>query len=52
MVFNDIPKELVIIGGGAIGVEFAHMYNTFGSSVTLVEGLSRKESHDISQADR
>ena len=51
MVFNDIPKELVIIGGGAIGVEFAHMYNTFGSSVTLVEGLSRivpNEDKDIS----
>jgi len=41
MVLDEIPKELVIVGAGAIGVEFAHLYNTFGSNVTLVEGLDR-----------
>ena len=41
MVLEEIPKELVIVGAGAIGVEFAHLYNTFGSNVTLVEGLDR-----------
>ena len=32
-----IPESLVIIGGGAIGVEFAYIYSTFGSRVTIVE---------------
>ncbi len=36
---QDIPKSLLILGGGAIGVEFASMYNDFGSEVTLVEML-------------
>lgn len=33
------PKSIVIIGAGAIGVEFAYFYNAFGSKVTLVEML-------------
>jgi dihydrolipoamide dehydrogenase len=33
------PKSLVIIGAGAIGVEFAYFYNAFGTKVTLVEML-------------
>ncbi len=33
------PKSIVIIGAGAIGVEFAYFYNAFGSQVTLVEML-------------
>jgi dihydrolipoamide dehydrogenase len=33
------PKSLVIIGAGAIGVEFAYFFNAFGSKVTLVEML-------------
>ena len=51
MVLDTIPKNLVIIGAGAIGVEFAHLYNSFGSTVTLVEGLDRivpNEDEDIS----
>ena len=51
MVLDEIPKNLVIIGGGAIGVEFAHLYNTFGSKVTLIEGLDHivpNEDKDIS----
>ena len=39
MVLDSIPKNLVIVGAGAIGVEFAHLYNAFGSKVTLLEGL-------------
>jgi len=35
------PKELLIIGAGAIGVEFAYIYNAFGTKVTLVEMLPR-----------
>jgi dihydrolipoamide dehydrogenase len=33
------PKSIVIVGAGAIGVEFAYFYNAFGSKVTLVEML-------------
>ncbi|NMP20961.1 dihydrolipoyl dehydrogenase [Sulfobacillus harzensis] len=36
---TDIPKSIIILGGGAIGVEFASMYNDFGANVTLIEML-------------
>lgn len=36
---TDIPQSIVILGGGAIGVEFASMYNDFGADVTLIEML-------------
>jgi len=32
-----LPKNIIIIGAGAIGVEFAYFYNTFGSKVTIIE---------------
>ena len=34
---SSIPKRLCIIGGGVIGLEFASIYNSFGSEVTVVE---------------
>jgi len=34
-----MPKSIIIVGAGAIGVEFAYFYNSFGSKVTLVEML-------------
>ncbi|HEY1792880.1 MAG TPA: dihydrolipoyl dehydrogenase [Opitutaceae bacterium] len=34
-----LPKSVIIVGAGAIGVEFAYFYNAFGSKVTLVEML-------------
>lgn len=37
MVPNNIPKEVVIIGGGVIGVEFACFYNAIGSKVHVLE---------------
>jgi dihydrolipoyl dehydrogenase len=37
MVLPQIPKSMVIIGGGAIGVEFAYFFNSFGTAITLVE---------------
>lgn len=33
-----IPKSLVVIGGGVIGIEFASLYNELGSKVTVIEG--------------
>jgi dihydrolipoamide dehydrogenase len=37
----EIPKSLLVIGSGAVGVEFASMYARFGSRVTIVEVLPR-----------
>jgi dihydrolipoamide dehydrogenase len=36
---TDVPKRLVILGGGIIGSEFASIFNRFGSEVTIVEML-------------
>jgi len=36
-----IPKSLVVVGCGAVGVEFASIYRTFGADVTLLEALPR-----------
>jgi len=41
LVFKTQPKSLVIVGAGAIGVEFAYFYNAIGTQVTLVEYLNR-----------
>jgi dihydrolipoamide dehydrogenase len=38
---TQIPKTLVIVGAGAVGVEFASIFKTFGSEVTLLEALPR-----------
>ncbi len=51
MVLKDIPKKLVIIGAGAIGVEFAYIYNSFGTKITLIEMLPAIlpiEDHEVS----
>ncbi len=37
LIDNEVPEALVIIGGGAVGVEFAYIYSVFGSRVTIVE---------------
>ena len=36
-----IPKSLVVVGAGAVGVEFASIYRTFGTEVTILEALPR-----------
>ncbi len=36
---EEVPKKLLIIGGGAVGVEFGCIFNRFGSEVTIVEML-------------
>ncbi|MBL8000091.1 MAG: dihydrolipoyl dehydrogenase, partial [Candidatus Kapabacteria bacterium] len=37
MLQENIPSTMVVIGSGAIGVEFAYFYNSFGTKVTIVE---------------
>jgi dihydrolipoamide dehydrogenase len=39
MLINEPPKSMTIIGGGAIGVEFAYFYAAYGTKVTIVEML-------------
>ena len=49
---NAVPKSLAIIGAGAVGVEFASIFNRFGSDVTVIEMLPRivpVEDEDISK---
>ena len=49
---TEMPKHLVIVGGGAIGVEFACFFSAFGAEVTIVEALPRilpAEDKDISR---
>ena len=41
LALKEQPKELVVIGGGVIGMEFAAFYNTLGTKVTVVEMLRR-----------
>ena len=47
------PKKMVVVGAGAIGVEFAYFYNAIGTEVTVVEfmeqGLVPREDADISK---
>jgi len=38
---KEVPKSLVIIGSGAVGVEFASIYRRFGSEVTIIELMNR-----------
>lgn len=48
----ELPKHLVIVGGGYIGLEFASIYATFGSKVTVIESSDRiamREDEDISE---
>lgn len=39
MTLEERPKKMVVVGSGAIGVEFAYFYNTLGTDVTIVEFL-------------
>ncbi|MFL6033239.1 MAG: dihydrolipoyl dehydrogenase [Rubrobacteraceae bacterium] len=50
---DDYPESIIILGSGAVGVEFASMYNDYGTEVTIVEILDRivpLEDPEISEA--
>ncbi|MBT5078812.1 MAG: dihydrolipoyl dehydrogenase [Candidatus Marinimicrobia bacterium] len=52
MVQEEQPKSLIIIGAGAIGIEFAHFYNTYRTDVTVIEALPTilpVEDEDVSK---
>lgn len=53
MTLEKQPKKLVVVGSGAIGVEFAYFYHTLGTEVTIVEYLPNivpVEDEDVSKA--
>ncbi len=41
LALDQLPKSLIVIGAGAVGMEFGSLFRTFGSEVTIVEFLSR-----------
>ena len=53
MELDKLPRRLVIVGGGYIGLEFASMFAGFGSEVTILEGGDKfiaREDRDIAEA--
>ncbi len=52
LALNEPPKSLIIIGAGAVGVEFGSIFRSFGTEITIVEFLPRAvpvEDEDISK---
>jgi dihydrolipoamide dehydrogenase len=52
IVLRDLPASAVIVGAGPIGMEFAHVWSTYGAQVTVVEMLDRAlplEDEEVSQ---
>ncbi len=52
MIPKSFPKRIVIVGSGAIGIEFASFYNDLGSKVTILESqksILPNEDHEISE---
>ncbi len=52
MTLPEQPKKMIVVGSGAIGVEFAHFYNAMGTEITIVEFMPNivpVEDEDISK---
>ena len=52
MVLDKLPKSMVVVGSGAIGVEFAYFYNALGVDITIVEFMPKivpVEDDDVSK---
>ncbi|MDO6437186.1 dihydrolipoyl dehydrogenase [Cyclobacterium sp. 1_MG-2023] len=52
MTLDKLPKKMVVVGSGAIGVEFAYVYSSIGVDVTIVEFLDRivpNEDEEVSK---
>lgn len=41
LTLAEVPKSMIVVGAGAVGVEFASVFSRFGASVTIVEMASR-----------
>ncbi|MFN8359802.1 MAG: dihydrolipoyl dehydrogenase [Candidatus Kapaibacterium sp.] len=52
MLQQQMPKSMIIIGSGAIGVEFAYFYNSYGAKITIIEMMKHivpVEDEDVSK---
>ena len=52
LTIDKVPASLIVIGSGAVGVEFASVFNSFGTQVTIIEALPRVvpvEDEDVSK---
>ncbi len=52
IVLADLPESMVIVGGGAIGLEFAYLYRMYGVDVTIVELLPRLAPNEDQEISR
>lgn len=41
VVLSEVPKKLIVVGSGAIGMEFSYVYSTYGADVTVIEMLDQ-----------
>ncbi|HXF64420.1 MAG TPA: FAD-dependent oxidoreductase, partial [Caldilineaceae bacterium] len=41
LVLDEVPKRMIVVGSGAIGMEFGYVYHTYGSEITIVEMLDQ-----------
>lgn len=49
---DELPEHLIVVGGGAVGLEFAQMFRRFGSAVTIVERSPRLAPHEEEDASK
>lgn len=49
---DELPEHLIVVGGGAVGLEFAQMFRRFGSAVTIVERSPRLAPHEEEVASK
>ncbi len=52
IVLKELPRSIVIVGGGAIGLEFAYLYRMYGVDVTIVELLPRLAPNEDEEISR
>ncbi|MYC31536.1 MAG: dihydrolipoyl dehydrogenase [Chloroflexi bacterium] len=52
ILLQDLPQSIVIVGGGAIGLEFAYLYRMYGVDVTIVELLPRLAPNEDEEISR
>ncbi len=41
LVLNEVPKKMIVVGSGAIGMEFSYLYSTYGAEITVIEMLDQ-----------
>ena len=41
LVLKEVPKKMIVVGSGAIGMEFSYLYSTYGAEITVIEMLDQ-----------